>query len=251
MSSLSSTGKQIDASCAVVADCREKLASVSSQKSWSHDSRKALDGLRETLTKQTSEFDVVLLPTVSKLVAKVDYKDPVSGSLRYGDSARAKILGFQDKISELQSDLAVLISEVEAQLVIVNEDLGDTNIDEVRKPEEVAKNMKGVPIVGPISSIDRFVDFKVVEKPPRCTAAGVLDEQGEHSTELEEKARLVRERKALEAEHAVRVNLLLQNTLEETVLYFNSIRNLQLLRVAGKDSSNQLLGPFAIISQVT
>lgn len=250
MSSLVATGKHIDVLCAFIVECREKLASIKSQSSVTHDPRKALEILRLSLTKQTSELHAVLLRTVRKLVDKIDSRDPVSGTLRYGDVARAKILGFNEKLSELQSELVVLLSEVETQLVVANNDLGSTNLNEVSKPEEVAKNVKGAPIVGPIASIDRFVDFKVIEKPHHSAASGALVDQGEHSTELEEKARLVRERKALEAEHAARVNLLLHNTLEETVLHFNSIRNLQLQRVAGKDSSNQLSGPFSMILQV-
>lgn len=254
MSSLGTTSKQLDGLNATLVESRGKLASFrDAEPVATHETKKSLELLKSSCTKLKAETLAALLATIDKLVAKIDYKDPVSGTARYGDSARTKILSFQETVSLLQIELDEQLVEVGELLAITNKCLPthDKVEEAITAAQGVATNIRGVPIVGPIASIDRFVDFKVTEQPHVATVTDTAHELGDHHvSELEEKARLVRERKATEAEHALRVQRMIQDTLEEIILHFNGIRNLQLARIAEKDSSNQLSGPIAIILQV-
>lgn len=250
MSSLSVTGKQIESLSATLIGLQESFAAIASQSDVSHGRRNTLEKLAESIAKQKVEVLDALELTVSKLVAKIDYKDPVSGAQRYGQSARAKILSFQEMIAQLQNAIDALSLEVTAQLKIVNDLLGEcTNAESGKEQNIVAKNIKGTPIVGPIASIDRFVDFKVEKKAEHpCEAAS--DDLEDQSSELEEKARLVRERRAQEAEYASHVNHLVKATLEELITHLNQIRSIQLKRIVDKDSIHQLAGPMALLFEV-
>lgn len=153
----------------------------------------------------------IMESSVAKLLAKIDYKDPVSGALRYGDAARVKILGFNERIDTIKSS-CMNFQTIRSGMVL-------NTLTNLNESEQNTSNIaiKKAPVAGPLRSIDEFVSYKNnVEANDKQTTES-------EDPELVEKARLVRERKAQEAMEVSRMKQVVEQELKDFVSYFHQI----------------------------
>jgi hypothetical protein len=152
---------------------------------------------------------------VHKLLAKLNQKDPVTGAARYGDAARLRIIGFGERSEKLRASLNALH---EALLIIVT-DVARTE-PATGDDATIASTTRPVaPVAGPIRSIDRIIEFK---KSAPDAEAGIANEE---DPALAEKARLVREKKAKDAEEYAVAAKELEMLLESFTVHLDGIQN--------------------------
>jgi hypothetical protein len=209
MSALTVLDKQLAALEGVVSEVELAVAGGSTL------DLKSAKSLLEKVEKGTNELNVNIVGNVQKLVGKLDQKDPVTGNARYGDAARSRIVGFGDRCEKLSESfsgqhetLLSLVASVAQTEPATTADL--TTVFTVRL---------AAPVAGPIRSIDRIVEFKKAETE---ASAGVSTEE---DPVLAEKARLVRERKAQDAEEYSIAAAELETLLQSSTAYLNEIRN--------------------------
>ena len=248
MSSLGAVTKQIETVSAHFNTLSQKLNDAIAQ----GDSKQVLR-LQTEIVKCITDVESQATVAVDKLVAKLDQKDPVTGMARFGDGARAKIIGLQTDVKTIRETGLSQIHSAEQFFLALQargevfdavgfeEDERQAKLKSKLLPERLA------PVAGPVRCIDK--DFELL-KPSNLsehTIGGNLI--GEHGTmnavgeggvennsnsELEVRARLVRERKAQEQADLADLTAKVHNTLQRCTDYFNSLREQQVRRVAQK-----------------
>lgn len=200
--------------------------------------------LAKSIETDATNLNDALKPEIDKLVLKLDHKDPVTGALRYGDASKTKILGFANRVNELIPLYAALQAELSVELAASQSRASEIGLDLTASDNVVDIKLARMqaPPLGPIRNIDS--KFQNISEAPSDVKS---HEMSVEDRELEEKARLVRERKAQEAEHAKNVLEALSSQLAAYTSYFNSIRDLQLSRTAQKGTNNLLSASIALL----
>lgn len=228
MSTLSAISKRLDDLSVSLGAYQTKFVEFRSQTEVSHAAHLKLSDLTQSVHRDTDTLQNNVKVDVDKLVLKLDQKDPVTGAMRYGEASKAKITGFAKRVEELSLEFTHLKSDLDDYTAANGTSLSD--VPPV-PPVDVKLSRLQAPVMGPIRNIDRYVEFPTGDTVSAGAATKSLSPE---DIELEEKARQVRERKAHEAEHYKNVQEQLHAQLEDYIILFNSITDLQAKRIASK-----------------
>lgn len=244
MSALSAIGKRIDALFVTFDRYRTEIDASVPGDSVTADNLKKQLTLANSIAGDVTSLSDSLKPEIDKLVLKIDQKDPVTGAVRYGDASKSKILGFVARVDELVQKYTAIQSELAAHIATTQQK-ATNGIDLSASGSVVDAKLARMqaPALGPIRNID--IKFQNVSD---ASADVGNAEMSAEDRELEEKARLVRERKAQEAEHAKNVHDSLSEQLGLYISYFNSIRDHQLKSAAQKGTVSPLSAPISLLS---
>lgn len=243
MSALSAIGKRLDELSSSIKGYRVCFVESQSHSEVSRSTFQKLANLVKDVDRDALSLQNNVKTDIDKLVLKLDYKDPVTGTLRYGETSKAKIVGFAQKVEELLPEFSQLQSDLHNHISKVEKSLGDT------PPEptvDATLSRLQAPVMGPIRNIDRYVEFPVGHT---STSSAEVKNLSSEDRELEEKARQVRERKAHEAEHIKNIQEQLHAQLETYVAYLNTIHDQQAKRVASKSQSCSLHDRISCLAQ--
>ncbi|KAJ1442934.1 hypothetical protein B484DRAFT_43928 [Ochromonadaceae sp. CCMP2298] len=164
-----------------VTDTLEKLQQA---EQGQEEQGKALGALKRELAGLEREAEAAV-PLVDKFASKLDQKDPITGTLRYGDSARKRIVDLRDGLPLLCAELA----EAGARLG------GAVEIGGAEGP--VTGPVKAGLQAGPLRSLDADFNFKQGEVNLNSKKTGGVGGEGEGAEGgLEARAGQVRQRRA-------------------------------------------------------
>jgi hypothetical protein len=234
--SIASIAKKIEKALADSKEINEKMLSTKDA-SPSLELKLLVESLQKDVLVLKTSIDSDIIVGVSKIMSKLDYKDPVTGEERYGTSARTKVLGFQDSVQHLTAFCKVILEEIES----IKNNVGD---DFLVPDTPGALNEKKAfvpPVAGPLRSMDTDFNRKsaAVGNPPDVEVSVSEDHQSSSSSSissssvpvsaeevaaLEERARESRERRAREAEALRAQQEVLAATLQRCVCYLNHVK---------------------------
>ena len=227
MSTLSAISKRLDDLSASLGAYQTRFVEFRSQTEVSHAAHLKLSDLTQSVHRDTDTLQNNVKADVDKLVLKLDQKDPVTGVMRYGEASKAKITSFAKRVEELSLEFTQVKSDLDNYTAANGTSLSDAP---PVPPVNVKLSRLQAPVMGPIRNIDRYVEFPTGD----TVSASIEKILSPEDIELEEKARQVRERKAHEAEHHKNLQEQLQAQLEDYMVFFNSIADLQAKRIASK-----------------
>lgn len=244
MSALSAIGKRINALSESLERYQAEVDACTPDESVTADILKKQLTMAKSLEADVANLIGVLKPEIDKLVLKLDQKDPVTGAVRYGEASKTKILGFVGRVDELIPKYTALQTDIAAHLATAQQKATESGVDLFASDNVVDPKLARMqaPALGPIRNID--VKFQNVSDQAVETGN---PEMSAEDKELEEKARLVRERKVQEAEHARNVHEKLSDQLGKYISYFNSVRDHQLKSATQKGAGSPLSRPIALL----
>ena len=188
-----------------------------------------LSELRDNYTKILrirEEIETTLCPGVEKLVAKLDQKDPVTGTCRFGESARAKIIALhesKDTLLEKSKHHIALLDEAVSSLQLHLIDPQSQASGSEGQSSDVAPMPQ---VIFEIKSIDRNREYGVVSKTIINADSEELNGPEESSLDAQElraKALAARQRKVAEAENKAKFHeQVLKIDFAAFVVYINS-----------------------------
>lgn len=183
-----STNKQID----VLAD---QASILCANNDLDNDAlKKQIKELENPVLTIINDLENVLIIEANKLVEKMNQKDPVTGSDRYGTKAKSKILSLRDQLDEIRTKCDILVQNIQTIRLKISFN-SEEQLESIPNSTEISRKAAVVPI----RSIDKDMEFKNNHE-------FVKDSNKDESVDQvqTEKARLAREKKIKENEKAAK-----------------------------------------------